>query len=245
MNTSKQWIDIHATQPDATVNLGQPDTFALSHIRNSTYRGDEFANYSIEWISGSYAAQDVVRVWFIENNYGPMQSHIMLTFEFTGDRFLTVSVEVRKENARDFEIWHVLFKTFHVFYILATEYDIVYLRTHIRKSPTYRYELNLTKEQREKLFSNICKAIHTTYDNNPVYKVFRTDCVNTLLKNFRDVGIPVKKYFWDWSPTRVLYRSGLIKGEWKSLDEVYEKTYINARSEKQEQNNAYSIALSR
>lgn len=241
MDTSKQWIDIHATQPDAHVHDGM---YSLSHIRNITYRGEEFANYTTEWLSGDYSVHDIVKVWFIENNYARFQSHIMLTFEFVGGRFLTVSVEVRKENARDFEVWHVLYKTFHVFYILATEHDIVYLRTNIRKSPTYRYELNLTKEQREALFINICDSIHATYDNNPIYKVFRTDCVNTLLKNFREVGIPVKKYFWDWSPTRVLYRSGLIKGEWKSLDEVYEKTLITEKTEHLVQNNEYSQHVS-
>lgn len=244
MNTSKQWIDIHATQPDARNDAARPGVFSLSHIRNTTYHGEEFAGYTTEWLHGDYAAQDIVRVWFIENNYARFQSHIMLTFEFTDARFLTVSVEVRKENALDFEIWHVLYKTFHVFYILATEYDIVYLRTHIRKSPTYRYELNLTHDQQMRLFESICTAIHTTYDNNPVYKVFRTDCVNTLLVNFLSAGISVKKYFWDWSPTRVLYRSGLIKGEWQSLDDVYEKTLINERVMDAQQTNMYSQRLS-
>lgn len=241
----RTWIDIHATQPDAHEDVTQKGTYTLSHIRSITYKGEEFANYTTEWQSGTYAKEDLVRVWFIENNYGKAQSHIMITFEFTENRFLTVSVEVRKENALDFEVWHVLYKTFHVFYILATEYDIVYLRTNIRKSPTYRYELNLSKEHREALFSNICNSIHMTYDNNPIYKVFRTDCVNTLLKNFREVGIPVKKYFWDWSPTRVLYRSGLIKGDWKNLEEVYEKTLINEKALSSRQDNAYSTSLTR
>lgn len=243
MDTSKQWIDIHATQPDARTNAATPGVFSLSNIRNITYRGEEFANYTTRWLSGDYSAHDIVKVWFIENNYARFQSHIMLTFEFTGNRFLTVSVEVRKENALDFEIWHVLYKTFHVFYILATEYDIVYLRTNIRKSPTYRYELNLTHDEQVRLFDSICTAIHTTYDNNPIYKVFRTDCVNTLLVNFLSAGIQVKKYFWDWSPTRVLYRSGLIRGEWQSLDEVYTKTCINERVETATQNNEYSTRL--
>lgn len=240
----RTWIDIHATQPDAHEDIAKKGTYTLSHIRNVTYRGEEFAHYSTEWLGATYAKEDLLRIWFIENNYAKAQSHIMLTFEFVGNRFLTVSVEVRKENAQDFEVWHVLYKTFYVFYILATEYDIVYLRTNIRKSPTYRYELNLSKEQREALFTNICDSIHTTYDNNPVYKVFRTDCVNTLLKNFLDTGIPVKKYFWDWSPTRVLYRSGLITGDWKSLDEVYEKTLINEKTQDSQQDNGYSMNLS-
>ncbi len=243
MDTSKQWIDIHATQPDARSDAARPGVFSLSNIRNITYHGEEFAHYTTEWLQGDYPVEEIVRVWFIENNYARCQSHIMLTFEFTGARFLTVSVEVRKENALDFEVWHVLYKTFHVFYILATEHDIVYLRTNIRKSPTYRYELNLTREQQQKLFVSICTAIHTTYDNNPVYKVFRTDCVNTLLANFIEAGIPVQKYFWDWSPTRVLYRSGLIQGGWQSLDEVYEKTLINERVKDSAQDGTFSRTL--
>lgn len=239
----RTWIDIHQTQPDAVVLPADTNTYTISHIRNITYTGKEFSDYTTEWLHGEYRAKDIVRVWFIENNYAPLQSHIMITFEFTNSRFLTVSVEVRKESLEDFEVWHVLYKTFHVFYILATEYDIVYLRTNIRKSPIYRYELNLTEAEREALFTNICESIHTTYDNNPIYKVFRTDCVNTLLGNFLRAGITVKKYFWDWSPTRVLYRSGLIKGEWKSLAEVYEKTLINEKALKHAQDNSYSTSL--
>ncbi|MFM2414772.1 MAG: hypothetical protein RI911_465, partial [Candidatus Parcubacteria bacterium] len=231
-------------QPNAVQDIATPDVFTLSNIRNITYRGEEFANYTTEWLQQKYDIRDLQKVWFIENNYASLQSHIMLTFEFSGSRFLSVSVEVRKENAQDFEVWHVLYKNFYVFYILATEYDIVYLRTNIRKSPTYRYELNLTPDQQKALFKSICSSMQATYDNNLLYKVFRSDCVTTLLKNFLAAGIPVKKHFWDWSPTRVLYRSGLIKGEWKSLDEVYERTLINEKVASSKQNNEYSLSAS-
>lgn len=240
----RTWIDIHATQSDAVVTSESPRTYAISHIRNVTYKTEEFVDYTTEWLSGSYALDDLEKVWFIENNYALFQSHIMITFQFAGSRFLTVSAEVRKENAFDFKIWEVLYKSFHIFYITAAEYDIVYLRTNVRKSPTYRYELALTKDEQKRLFTTMCASIHDTYDNNPIYKIFRTDCVNTMLTNFLQANITVKKYFWDWSPTRVLYRSGLIKGEWKSLAEVYEKTLINERAKDLIQDNNYSISIS-
>ncbi|MFZ2593521.1 MAG: DUF4105 domain-containing protein [Minisyncoccia bacterium] len=234
----KDWIDIHEIESQAVTS---GDTVAVSNIRRvNYYNNEEFDNYSFEFSNKTYDLNELKRVWFFENNYGRLQSHIMLSFEFEHDVFLTVSVEVRKRNLKDFEVWHVFVKDFNIFYILSVEEDIIFLRTNIRKSPSYLYELDLTQQQQRALLLEVCASVNKTYKNNNIYKVFRTDCVSTLLSNFRAVGIPVKKYFWDWSPTRVLFRSGLIKGGYKTLAEVYEKTYINSRTEHAKQDITYS-----
>jgi hypothetical protein len=246
---NKNWIKIHQKLPG--IKWIDENICEVENIRNCKYDieniNTEFEPENIVWETERYDLRNLKDVWFIENNYAKMQSHIMLSFEFEDDRFLTVSAEVRKEGGKDFEVWHVLYKTFNIFYIFSKEEDIVFLRTNIRKSGVYLYELNLNENQIKSLFKEISKKTNKIFEGeNVIYKLFKTDCVNTMLTNFTNANIKVKKYFWDYSPTKVLWRSGLIKGEYKNLKNVFEKTFIDPENEKVKnlkQNESYSKTI--
>jgi hypothetical protein len=247
----QNWINIHQKLPH--IKWVNENECEIENIRNCIYsRGEsksleqgggeaaaletEFSPSKINWQKEKYNLNDLKKVWFIENNYAKMQSHIMLSFEFRENhksKYITVSAEVRKKGGEDFEIWHVLYKRFNIFYIFSKEEDIVFLRTNIRKSGVYLYELNLNQNEIKNLFKEICKNTNKVFEGeNIIYKLFKTDCVNTMLINFTNAGIKVKKYFWDYSPTTVLSRSGLIKGEYKNLKEVFKKTFVNPKDSK-------------
>jgi Domain of unknown function (DUF4105) len=166
------WAHIHQVEAVVSFDPEQKGVCSIAGVRNITYHGEEFANYNLAYLTEIYDVNQLGKVWFMENNYGKAQSHIMMTFQFGVEKFLTISVEVRKKTLADFEVWHVLYKTFHVFYIFATEYDLLYLRTNIRNSPTYLYELELSDDQQKALFIEICNSVQRTYQNNLIYKVF-------------------------------------------------------------------------
>lgn len=204
------FIDIHKIKP--SVIFLENDIFEVKNIRNIKYTNSEFENYKLEYLNETFDLKNLENVWFFEDNYAAFQSHIMLNFEFKNKQFLTVSVEVRKQSLKNFKIWQVLTSTQFVFYILGKPEDLICLRTDIRerKRNLYYYKLDLAKKQKEGLFISVLNSVKDTEHKNIIYKLFRTDCVNTLLSNFRNANIKVKKYFWDYSPTEVLYRSGLI-----------------------------------
>ena len=209
LNTN--WIELHKNL--AEIDLRDDSQVLIKNIINASYNPNFEFEYKLESLNKKYNLNDLKTVWFFENNYAPFQSHIMISFEFLGGAFLTISPEVRKASLEDFEVWHVFTKNFSIFYRFTTEQDAIYLRTNIRKSPVKMFQLNLTEAQTKNLFISICNTANNMFKKDLIYKLFTTDCVNELLKEFRKSNILVKKYFWDWSPTKVLQRSDLIKGQ--------------------------------
>jgi hypothetical protein len=235
---NKNWIKIHEKLP--SVNWLDENVCEVENVRNLKYKltdqNSEFEPSEILWGSEKYDLRNLKDVWLVENNYAKFQSHIMLSFELIENdksEFLTVSAEVRKTGGANFEIWYVLY--------FGKEEDLIFLRTNFRKSGVYLYKLNLDKNESVNLFKEISKNTNSISKGvNVIYKLFKTDCVNTMLLNFTNAGIKVKKYFWDYSPTTVLWRSGLIKNEvlengenkFKNLKDVFKKTEINIENDK-------------
>jgi hypothetical protein len=229
MSPIPSWLDVHARDPRMSIT---DDILSAQNIRSVDYvTHNEESGYTCTYLDHTYDMRTLAKVWFIENHYAFLQSHIILSFEFTnpaGERtYITVSAEVRKKSLLDFKVWHVFFKTFPVFYILAPESDVVYLRTNIRHTPVNMYELALDPAAQKRLRTEVARAVTAADGTTIPYRVGRSDCVTTLMHSFRAAGIPIKKYFWDTSPTKVLYRSGLIRGAYTSAADVYTKTLIN------------------
>jgi hypothetical protein len=237
------WLDVHEREPRADI-VG--DTLTCRDIRSVSYTTSEEANYTCHYYDQSYDLRTLTGVWFFENNYAAFQSHIIISFEFTEGTtktYLTVSAEVRKHSFTDFRVWHVFLKTFPIFYVLAPEEDVVYLRTEVRHTPVHMYRLALDPAARERLLRAIMSDINKSYDHFIPYRVGRSDCITRLMQHFRTANIPIQKHWWDWSPARVLLRSGLIEGTCTSLRDMRTRTLINSKVAGSTQTGEYSTRL--
>ncbi len=227
---NKNWINIHRVI--SSVKWLDENICEINNIRNFKYNyhikdtenNPEILNYENE----KYDLRDLKKVWFIENKWAdiPFHSHIMISFEFVDNRFITFGLEVRKRDDDIFQLYKVFWKTYNVFYVVAKEEDILYLRTNVRdksRAKTFLHELNLNKYEAVNLFKTICASVDDYRKKDIVYKVFKTDCVSGMMQNFINAGIKVKKYFWDYSPTAVLQRSGLIENTVQDINESVTK----------------------
>ncbi len=238
---NKNWIELHKVLPE--FDLRDQTGVFIKNVQKAIYNPVYEFEYKLEYLHKKFNLQDIKDVWFFEVNYAPMQSHIMVSFEFLGGKFLCISPEVRKANQQDFEVWHVLTKKFSIFYRIAVEEDLVYLRTNIRHSPVNMHLLDISDQQKKDLFLSIANRANNMLKEDLIYELFKSDCVNTLLKDFRAANIKVDKKFWDWSATRVLYRSGLIKEKHMSLSEAFKKSLINSKTAYLLPNENYSFKI--
>jgi hypothetical protein len=236
---NKNWIKIH--QKLSFIKWLDENICEIENIRNFKYDKNkentednpEELNYETE----TYDLKNLKKAWFIENKWSelPFHSHIMISFKFENDRFITFALEVRKNSHEVFELYKVFWKSYNVFYVVAKEEDVLYLRTNIRKEDEGElniFEINLNKDQTENLFKVICDDVNFSFENNIIYKVFTTDCVSGMLNNFVNAKIKIKKYFWDFSPIKVMWRNNLIKGNFKNLKQVVKETLVNPKDQK-------------
>ncbi len=227
----RQWEQFHKELPEVVVDAN--GVAMIKNIRHARYT-EEF-KYDLAYSSDIFNITHVKRVWFAIEPYARFQAHTFLSFEFTDGRFLSLSVEVRKTNAEDFWGWQVLVWNYEIFYVLADEQDVLYLRTNIRKDHVHLYPLTLTPNESQAVFRSVLESVNT-YAHKPFwYRLLKRNCT---IQPMRHLRVAAKSLPWwhiryvlteyaDW----VLYKYRLIDTH-DTFENIRKQYYVTDKAQK-------------
>ena len=206
----RAWVPFHKELPYGEY---APDGTILVHnIRRARYR-TEF-DYNVSYHGGLYDPQTLKRVWFCVAPYKTGQAHTFLSFEFNDGRYLAVSVEVRKTHAESFKAWMVALWNYEIFYILADEQDILWLRTNIWKGNVMLYPTHLPRIAAQKVFASVVEGVNDFYKKPRFYRVLYRNCTSVPMNHLRAGAPTLPKFDFRYIATseadRVLYAHNLI-----------------------------------
>ena len=199
-----------------TVNLDQ-DIIRINNVRDFRYNNDETINKA-RYIDQEFKLSEFVAAWYGISHFGEHGlAHVLMSFEFENDKFLVVSIEARLEekHASGSNPIKGLFRNYTKTVVLATEQDVIGLRTHIRNEPLYLYELDVPELYTKPLLLNFLREAHVLNRKPTFYNTILDNCMTGLLAQsdqFRSLS--------SWLDTRIL-----LPG---NSDEIaYELGYIN------------------
>ncbi len=211
----KQWDSLFKHLPEISHNEKTGEIF-VKNIRNTKYKeNSEFKN-EVNFLNKHYNLNNLSKIWLMLNPWAPFQSHAILSFQFgehiLESTFLTASYEVRKVNPLDFYTSQTVFKNFEGHYILATENDVLYVRTNIRKdNKLYLFPLNIEKEKCQKIFLNLTKEINS-YSKQPFfYRIWRRNCLTETFKFFKQEKILNYSFFGLLNAPKLIYKNNLVE----------------------------------
>jgi hypothetical protein len=123
----------------------------LDNVRNFEWRSD--TDYTQRWETRQYDL-DRLRTVDVSLSYwtGPAIAHTLVSFGFDDGRFLTFSIEIRKERGESFSSVGGFFKQFETSLIAADEHDILRVRTNVRGEDVYMYRVSLPQPEIRSLF---------------------------------------------------------------------------------------------
>jgi hypothetical protein len=107
--------------------------------------------------------------------------HAMTTFRFKGDRFVTFSVEIRKEAGEEYGLINGIYKHYELMYVVADELDVVQLRTNLRMNDVYLYPSSLPREQLVQYFLGICERLNELHEEPTYYNTVTSNCATNLI----------------------------------------------------------------
>ena len=207
---NREWIRVHKKLPSFEYNI--EGKVIARNIRSARYRTE--SDYDVSYKDGVFDINNLSRVWFIIEPYSFGQAHTFLSFEFDDERYLGVSVEVRKTRQKSFKAWMVSIWNYEIFYILADEEDLLYLRTNIRKDPVRLYPLRLSREAAQEVFKSVISGVNNFYENPVFYRIFSLNCTNIPMSHIRQASSLMPRFNAGYVITsgsdRVLYQAGLI-----------------------------------
>jgi hypothetical protein len=139
----------------------------------------------------SYDLSLAEKVWFVlvpfdEGWRGP--AHAFLTFGFRDGRYLSVSIEARREEGEEYSVWKGLLRRYELMYVLGTEEDLIGLRTVVWDDPTYLYPVRATPDQASALLEGLLRRAQQVHDNPEFYNTIGNNCTTNLIDQINRIA---------------------------------------------------------
>lgn len=163
------------------------DTVQIKNIRNYRYRSND--DYDPAYYDAEFDPTDILSVDYIVVPFAgfPGTAHTFLTFGFKGNRYVSVSVEIRKEKGESFSAWKGLFKQYELMYVIADERDVIGLRTNIRRNDVYLYPVKLPKQKIAELFLSMMHRTEELETKPEFYNSITNSCATNAVSHINEV----------------------------------------------------------
>ncbi len=230
----------YATQKDNLITL--------HNIRNFKYITEN--NYEVSYYNETFDINKLIGIDFIASYWmGPSVAHTFLSFTFSNNKHLAISIEARKEIGDSYSMTRGFFKENELYYVVANERDLIGLRTNIRKNPpehVYIYQIKAKPEDEKKVFLNYIKKINKLKNAPEFYNTLTTNCTTNIWDNSL---IDYSNMSANWKilasgfTANYLYENNLLKTYGLSFKELQKKAYINPLVENKPLDASYSSRL--
>jgi len=223
-----------------------PNLVTLYNVRNFDWINADDAN--ARWESRTIDLDKLSGVDVINSYWmGPLIAHTLVSFHIEGERPISMSFEIRKENGESFSALGGFFKRYELSLIASEERDIIYTRTNARGEQVYLFPISHLKQSQVKaLFEAYLTASDELNAEPDWYNTLTSNCTNIIFYMARIISgdrLPWDYRIWvsGWLPN-YLYKLGLLDSQpntnldaknaqnqsW-SMDEWYERAHINPK----------------
>ncbi|GJI98922.1 membrane protein [Duganella caerulea] len=219
----------------------QGSVVTLDQVRNFEWRSD--ADYTQRWEQRQYDLNQLRSVDVALSYWmGPAIAHTLVSFGFSDGRYLTFSIEIRKERGESFDAIAGFFKRFETVLIAAGERDILRVRTNVRDEDMYLYRLKMPPEVMRSLFLSYLDEGALLKREPRFYNTLTANCTTIIFEMARriDPGLPL-----DWRLLasgyldRYLYDIGALAGQ-GDFDSLRQQAHITAKARAAEKNLNFS-----
>lgn len=187
--------------PSATL---EGDQLTIHKLRDFTYHSDG-SIHAANYLDKNFSLNELTQVWLgISHFQAGGLAHIFLSFEFSANgspadtEYLSVSIEARlTQNDDHYSPVKGLFRQYTKTLVLATEQDIIGLRSHIRGERVLLYPLRMDNIQRQALLLNFTRMSNDLIQHPVFYNTLSDNCLT---------GLMAQSYYFQKDSHRLDYR---------------------------------------
>jgi hypothetical protein len=228
----RDWQPEVAVLPYATI---AGDFVTVHNIRNFDYRSE--TDFTPAYYDKRFDLRELQSVDIVSSYWtGPAIAHVFLSFGFTGDDYLAVSIEVRKPKGEDYSTLKGFFRQYELFYVVGDERDVIRLRTNYRHDPpedVYVYRTRSSREARQRLFLEYMQRINALRTKPEFYNTLTTNCTTNIWTNshVNPERVPLTwKILASGYVPEYLYEQGRLETMGLSFPELQRRAHVNARA---------------
>ncbi|NRB38324.1 MAG: DUF4105 domain-containing protein [Pseudomonadales bacterium] len=202
-SNNKDWSTPFKQLPIASVN---GDILSIKNQRDFRYSANQDDSgdniLQARYIHRDYKLSDLKQLWYGISHFGPYGlAHVFVSFEFAKNQFLVVSIEARLEQEQQGGYNPILglFRHYQKTVVLATEEDVIGLRSHLRQEKVYLYPLQLSTIQLRTLLFNYLRLNEDLQQHPVFYNSFTDNCMTGLLRATSRLN-----QWWQWLDYRII-----------------------------------------
>lgn len=231
-SNDREWNDDQKVLPYSEIN---ENIVKIHNIRNFKYAST--TSYEIAYYDKTFDLDKIKNVYYVVEPFSDFggSAHTFLTFEFEGDNFVAISVEIRKEKGEVFSALKGLLNQYEIMYVIADERDVVKLRSNYRKDKVYVYPAKTTKEKMQSIFADMLERANKLTKEPEFYNTLTNTCTTNIVKHVNRITpekVPFSyRVLFPGYSDKLAYDLGLINTD-LSFEETRSKYLINARAEK-------------
>lgn len=229
-SNDRDWNLDQAVLPYAEIT---DNLVSIHNIRNLHYAST--TSFITEYYDRTFDLEKIKEVYFIVEPFSGYvgAAHTFLSFEFEGDLFVSISVEIRKEKGESFSALKGLLNQYELMYVIADEKDVVKLRSNYRKDLVYVYPIKTTKEKVKVAFLDMVNRANKLKEKPEFYNTLTNTCTTNIVSHVNKISpkrVPFSlKILLPAESDRLAFDLGLINTD-LSFEKAREKYLINDRA---------------
>lgn len=179
------WSEDQSRVPWAMV---QGDSILFHDVRN--FRYTSASEWVPDWYDVEYKLSELQRGYFVVEYFSEREAiaHTLVSFRFSGDRFLAFSVEIRKEQGESFSPLQGLFRQYELLYVIADERDALKLRTNYRDSRVRVHPIEANSEGLRAYFLDVVSRVNDLKEKPEFYNSLASSCTTNLSEHLEAVS---------------------------------------------------------
>nr|WP_237719759.1 DUF4105 domain-containing protein [Herbaspirillum sp. CF444] len=159
----------------------------LTNVRNFDWRSE--TDYTVRWENREYNLDHLVTADLVLSYWmGPAIAHTLVSFGFDDGRYLTFSVEIRKEKGESFSALGGFFRKFETVLVASDERDIIRVRTNMRGEDVYFYRLQVEPATLRKLFIGYAGEARKLEQAPEFYNTLTSNCTTIVFDLARAIN---------------------------------------------------------
>lgn len=234
-SNERPWVNDNKEIANATFDGTKVE---LRNVRDFSWTTTK--EFKERWTTMEFDTKEVKDIWFLLEYFDPTRkqlAHTILSFEFEDGRFLSCSIEARREEGERYHPITGMFRQFELIYVWGTEQDLIGVRTRCRKkSKSHLFRAKLLREESKQAL--IESYLHRTNKLSAApewYNSISNTCTTNIARHVNDVypgRIP--KSFAILLPglsPKLLEKNQLVELSGLTMDELLNASLIDQKAQ--------------
>ncbi|MFC2994106.1 DUF4105 domain-containing protein [Acinetobacter sichuanensis] len=211
----------------------QGNIVTIHNIRNFNWHTEN--KYDVHWDTRSYNLEHITGVNIITSYWmGPQIAHTLVSFDFSDQKPLVFSIEIRKEKTESFSAIGGFFRKYELSLIAADEKDLIYTRSNIRNEQVYFFPVKMPKTEMKALFTEYLEKTDELAQQAKWYNTLSSNCTTLVFDMVQAISpheLPLDyRLLASGYLPNYLYDLGALNQQW-TIKQWYQRAHVNPRTD--------------